>query len=143
MEKIKKWFPLSFKINGNLGKLILCLALYGVINIVAAYVISLVLDPITSIFMVPALIAYFVCFILGFVLCATGIGIVIGLPLMILGIGILAVVSFIVSAVVSIANFIAAAYIIAGSVVAIFEYCGLFGEISKAKNEAEEVKTEE
>jgi hypothetical protein len=143
MEKIKKWFPLSFKINGNLGKLILCLALYGVINIVAAYVISLVLDPITSIILVPALIAYFVLFFVGILLCATGIGIIIGLPMIFLGMGILFVVSYLVSAIVSIVNFIALAYIIAGSVVAIFEYCGLFGEISKAKKDAEEVKTEE
>lgn len=139
MKKLQKLFPLSFKFNKNVPTLILCAFLYLLIQIGLGLVLDIAIYPIVStIFEVvfsPITIIAWVVFILGVILCCTVYGAIIGIPMMILVAPIVVIPSTVASFVMGIVSSMITIYIIAGVVVAILAYAGVFTE---AKEEVTE-----
>ena len=147
MEKLKKLFPLSFKFCKSVPSLILCTLLYLLIELAAGLVISLLLQPIVSmiigIVLSPVTIFGIILFVVALLLSYTVIGAIIGIPLAFISGIMMGLSGAVTGVIVSFVSSFISIYAIAGCVVAVLAYAGVFGEITfPEKVESEETAEE-
>ena len=143
MEKLKKLFPLSFKHCKSVKSLIWCAMLYIFIFLAADLAVALIISPLISTVLNTVLsplylIGYVIVFI-AVILCCTIIGAVIGIPLFVIGAIVMHLPAIISVYAVAIIMKFASIYMIAGCVIAILAYAGVFGKTDAT----EEVVVEE
>lgn len=131
MKKLKNLFPISFKFSKSIPMLILCAAIYLLIELAAGFALGLLVQPILSIiletiFSPLTLIFGWGGYIIGILLCCTGIGAIIGIPMAIAAFFIILIPSTIVSIIMTVLCGIVSYYCIAGFVVAAVAYGGAF-----------------
>lgn len=147
MEKLKKLFPLSFKYCKNVKSLILCAFLYILIEVGCGFVAGLIVEPIVSTIIGTVLspitaIGVF-GYIIAIVLCCTGVGAIIGIPLIIISLPFMMVGTVVTSLVMTIVYSFFTAYTMVGCTLAVLAYAGFFGEITFPEKKKKEKKAAE
>jgi hypothetical protein len=141
MEKLKKLFPLSFKHCTSVKGLILTVFLYLLLNFGASLVLELVVYPLISSALYLLLSPLWLIFwIIGLVILVAGIALtiyIVGIPLIYIGMIIMLIPTIIVSWLCSFLTSFLTIYIIAGCVISILAYGGVFGEIPEKEPKKE------
>ena len=143
MDKLKKLFPLSFKHCKNVKSLIFCAFLYLLIEVCAGIVGVLVIQPIISFvigtLLSPITVIGMALYIFGIVFCATGVGAIIGVPMIIIGFPIMMISNLLTSLTMTVILSFATIYTMVGCTVAVLAYAGVFGEITFPEKNSEKV----